>query len=35
MKIDIFPHILPKRYFDKMLSMNDRTEYMQSERNRR
>ena len=28
-KIDIFPHILPKPYFDKMLSMNDRTAYMQ------
>jgi aminocarboxymuconate-semialdehyde decarboxylase len=28
-KIDIFPHILPKPYFDKMLSMSDRGAYMQ------
>jgi len=28
-KIDIFPHILPKPYFDKMLSMSDRSAYMQ------
>ena len=28
-KIDIFPHILPKAYFDKMLSMSDRSAYMQ------
>jgi uncharacterized protein len=29
MKIDIFPHILPKPYFDKMLTMSQRTAYMQ------
>jgi len=28
-KIDIFPHILPKPYFDKMLSLSDRSAYMQ------
>jgi uncharacterized protein len=28
-KIDIFPHILPKPYFEKMLSMSDCTAYMQ------
>ena len=27
-KIDIFPHILPKPYFDKMLSLSDRSAYM-------
>ena len=29
MKIDIFPHILPKPYFNKVLSMSDRTAYAQ------
>ena len=29
MKIDIFPHILPKPYFDKMLTMSGRAAYMQ------
>ena len=29
-KIDVFPHILPKPYFDKMLSMSSRSAYMQS-----
>jgi uncharacterized protein len=28
-KIDVFPHILPKPYFDKMLSMSSRSAYMQ------
>jgi predicted TIM-barrel fold metal-dependent hydrolase len=28
-KIDIFPHILPKPYFDKMLAMSERSAYMQ------
>ena len=28
-KIDVFPHILPKPYFDKMLAMSDRSAYMQ------
>src|SRR6266540_787186 len=30
LKIDVFPHILPKQpYFDKMLSMSDHSAYMQ------
>lgn len=29
MRIDIFPHILPKPYFDKMLKMSERSAYMQ------
>ncbi len=29
MKIDIFPHIIPKPYYDKMLKMSERAAYMQ------
>lgn len=29
MKIDIFPHILPKQYFDKMVDMSQQGAYMQ------
>lgn len=29
MKIEIFPHILPKPYFDKMLSLSQNSAYMQ------
>ena len=30
MKIDIFPHILPKPYFDKMLSLNHQSAYLRT-----
>ena len=29
MKIDVFPHILPRPYFDRMVAMTERTAYIQ------